>query len=146
MKPRSLSVQDTKPDSAAGQAPAALTLLHRDVLARVLDIVGPTRKEAFLDQLLADLGAAPDIVQQAAAVENAPLLRRASHNLTALAATVGAPLVETAARAVNFRISKDATDAFCTDIALLVRLTTRLIAKINALRPPQCANPRVAHR
>lgn len=70
-------------------------------LHNLLDIVGPTDAAALLTQLQADLMTCD--IQIAAAIPSGDMLaiRRASHNLTALAGTAGASRLQQLAEEMN---------------------------------------------
>lgn len=70
-------------------------------LAALLDIVGPTDAPALLRQLNADLSSCDTMIQDALPRQDWTLLRRASHNLTALAGTAGATGLQHLAEALN---------------------------------------------
>lgn len=70
-------------------------------LATLLDIVGPAEAPALLRQLNADLASCDAMIQDALPRQDWSILRRASHNLTALAGTAGATGLQHLAEALN---------------------------------------------
>ena len=113
---------------------AGAFLLHGPTLARILRSIGPHRAGAFLDQLHTDLISGLDALRTATDTTDLGGVQRASHCLIALAGTVGAMELETAARALNLK-AQPSTGLVDRDVAAIVaRMTARLIAELDSAR------------
>lgn len=102
-------------------------------LVALLDLIGPREAPALLAQLRADLTTAGDMIANAAPPRDWPTLRRASHNLTALAGTAGATGLQHLAEALN-QTANDQNKAGLQDLvpAISAGLAT-LLARIATL-------------
>ena len=102
-------------------------------LAALLDIVGPAEAPALLRQLNADLVSCDAMIQDALPRHDWPILRRASHNLTALAGTAGATGLQHLAEALN-QAAHAGNSATVQDLGPTIRHElASLAAQINAL-------------
>ena len=102
-------------------------------LAALLDIVGPAEAPALMRQLNADLGDCDAMIQDALPRHDWPILRRASHNLTALAGTAGATGLQHLAEALN-QAAHAGNSATVQDLGPTIRHElASLAAQINAL-------------
>lgn len=102
-------------------------------LAALLDIVGPAEAPALLRQLNADLGDCDAMIQDALPRHDWPILRRASHNLTALAGTAGATGLQHLAEALN-QAAHAGNSTTVQDLGPTIRHEmASLAAQINAL-------------
>ena len=102
-------------------------------LAALLDIVGPAEAPALLRQLNADLVSCDAMIQDALPRQDWLILRRASHNLTALAGTAGATGLQHLAEALN-QAAHAGNSATVQDLGPTIRHElASLAAQINAL-------------
>lgn len=102
--------------------------LARRGLSNVLRLLRPAGRDLFLGQLRADLSGALARIDLAMLAGDAMALRRAAHDLTALAGVIGAAEVERAARTLHDRAERPLDCA--SDCARLELLTAGLIARV----------------
>lgn len=86
-------------DPNAAEPP--LTAASLAPLSALLDLLGPTEAPALLRQLVDDLYTCDQMIAKALPAEDWLDLRRASHNLTALAGTAGATVLQYEAEELN---------------------------------------------
>jgi HPt (histidine-containing phosphotransfer) domain-containing protein len=104
-------------------------------LAEMLDLVGPASEERLLRSLIEDLETARSALLHAASRHDRVALRQQTHVLASLAATFGAPALNTAAR--ELQASSRTTDLWRGEGATagldpgpVVRLTENMIAEL----------------
>ncbi len=121
-------------NSASHTALGGNRLLHDPTLQRLLDLLGGAQSIAFLARMQVDLASAGTALRRAVAGHDRDGLRRASHDLIALAGTVGAREMETAARRLNAAARDADQAAFGHPATLAARLTDRLVAELDTVR------------
>jgi Hpt domain len=120
------------PDKAAH--PAAAVAFDRDGLQRLLQIVGPMRADDFLIQFQADLDAALATLQASIKTHDLVELRRATHNIVALAGTFVATDLAEAARALNTMAHRGDVTGISALVATVSTFATQLSTEITTFR------------
>lgn len=113
------------------------SLLSRDVLDELRDLVGAEGFGAFLAQVHADLCSAAEGIAQARDAGDLAGLRRHSHAMIGVAGAIGAVEVEEGARAVNAAARAADTEGARERAAALCRVSEVLCQEIALLREGQ---------
>lgn len=104
------------------------------ILEQLLQVLGGALSDAFLDQLRIDLASARAAQRRAVAGHDRDGLRRAAHDLIALAGTLGARALEMAVWRMNATAHDPDHAAFGQPAQLVGHLTDRLAAELDAVR------------